>query len=137
MILSERISNLEKRQMALTKEIPQIQEEISLLRIKEQSGVMINQVRTISETFPKLTFQEQRMIMEELLESIEFEGGFWNDAKQLNPSMYNSALSSIPSGRMGTPDEIGNVAAFLVSPRASWITGACISVDGGQHKFNL
>ena len=45
-------------------------------------------------------------------------------------------VSLIPSGRMGTPDEIGKVAAFLVSPCASWVTGTCLSVDGGQHKSN-
>ncbi len=69
--------------------------------------------------------------------SIEFEGGLWNQMKQNNREFYDMALSSIPSGRFGQPDEVGKVAAFLVSPCASWITGACISVDGGQHKFNL
>jgi 3-oxoacyl-[acyl-carrier protein] reductase len=69
--------------------------------------------------------------------SVEFSGGLWEFTKENNPDFYNMALSSIPSGRMGTPDEIGNVAAFLVSPRANWVTGSCLSVDGGQHKSNL
>lgn len=69
--------------------------------------------------------------------SIEFEGGLWDQIKQNNNDLYEMVLSSIPSGRMGTPDEIGKVAAFIVSPCASWITGACLSVDGGQHKSNL
>ncbi|WP_340114066.1 SDR family NAD(P)-dependent oxidoreductase [Maribellus mangrovi] len=69
--------------------------------------------------------------------SIEFEGGLWDQMKQNNREFYDMALASVPSGRLGTPDEIGKVAAFLVSPCASWITGACISVDGGQHRFNL
>ena len=69
--------------------------------------------------------------------SIEFEGGLWDNMKQTNREFYDMALASIPSGRLGTPDEVGKVAAFLVSPCASWITGACISVDGGQHHFNL
>ncbi len=69
--------------------------------------------------------------------SVEFEGGLWNKMKHSNPDFYNMALQSIPSGRLGTPEEIGNVAAFIVSPRASWVTGVCLSVDGGQHRFNM
>lgn len=38
---------------------------------------------------------------------------------------------------MGTVDEVADVVAFLASRRASWVTGACIVVDGGQHKGNL
>jgi site-specific DNA recombinase len=72
-IFSDRVSKLEDRQMALKKEIPKAEEEISMFKIKEQSRVMIDQMRTISATFPQLTFQEQRMIMEELLESINIE----------------------------------------------------------------
>ena len=37
-------------------------------------------------------------------------------------------------GRMGTPQEVADVAVFLASPRAQWITGACVPIDGGQHK---
>jgi 3-oxoacyl-[acyl-carrier protein] reductase len=69
--------------------------------------------------------------------SIEFEGGVWDMIKQHNRPLYDMALASIPLGRMGRPDEVGDVAAFVVSPRASWITGACIPVDGGQHRSNL
>lgn len=69
--------------------------------------------------------------------SIEFPGGLWELTKTENPPLYDWALSSIPSGRLGTPDEVGNVATFLVSPCASWVTGTCLCVDGGQHKANL
>ena len=46
-------------------------------------------------------------------------------------------LKTIPWGRMGTPEEVADVVAFLVSERASWVTGTCIVVDGAQHKGNL
>jgi len=69
--------------------------------------------------------------------SIEFPGGLWEDAKENDPGFYQMALSSIPSGRLGTPEEIADVAVFLVSERARWITGACLCVDGGQRKSNV
>ena len=69
--------------------------------------------------------------------SIEFPGGVWDQARQGNPDFYQAILATIPAGRMGTPEEVADVVAFLASERASWITGACIVVDGGQHKGNL
>ena len=69
--------------------------------------------------------------------SIEFPGGLWEQAKQGNAAFYGSVLATIPWGRMGTPEEVADVAVFLASERASWITGACVVVDGGQHKANL
>jgi 3-oxoacyl-[acyl-carrier protein] reductase len=69
--------------------------------------------------------------------SIEFEGGLWAAARENNPEFYNAVLSTIPSGRMGTPQEVADVVAFLASERASWVTGVCLAVDGAQHKANL
>jgi 3-oxoacyl-[acyl-carrier protein] reductase len=69
--------------------------------------------------------------------SIEFPGGLWADTKQNNPDFYGAILKTIPMGRMGTPEEVADVVAFLVSERASWVTGACVVVDGAQHKGNL
>jgi 2-deoxy-D-gluconate 3-dehydrogenase len=40
-------------------------------------------------------------------------------------------VSRAPIGRLGTPEEIARVVAFLVSEQASFITGECVSVDGG------
>lgn len=42
--------------------------------------------------------------------------------------------ADIPIGRMGNPDEFGRVAAFLVSPAASYVNGVMLNVDGGIYK---
>jgi 3-oxoacyl-[acyl-carrier protein] reductase len=42
--------------------------------------------------------------------------------------------SSIPIGRYGSPDEFGKVGAFLLSPAASYMTGATVVVDGGSMR---
>lgn len=43
--------------------------------------------------------------------------------------------ANIPAGRFGTPEEFGNLVAFLCSPLADYITGCVIPVDGGMHRF--
>jgi len=64
--------------------------------------------------------------------SIEFPGGVWDRRKTSDPKLYNATLGSIPFGRMGHAEEIANVALFLASPLASWVTGQSIAVAGGQ-----
>ncbi len=64
--------------------------------------------------------------------SIEFAGGVWDRRKTENPALYNATLASIPFGRMGHPEEVANVALFLASPLASWVTGQTIAVAGAQ-----
>jgi 3-oxoacyl-[acyl-carrier protein] reductase len=64
--------------------------------------------------------------------SIEFEGGVWDRRKQAGDPLYDRVLKAIPFGRMGTPEEVAEVALFLASPHARWVTGQTIAVDGGQ-----
>ena len=47
---------------------------------------------------------------------------------------YERAGAGIPLGRIGNPDEAADLVAFLVSPRAAYITGAAIAIDGGQSN---
>lgn len=62
--------------------------------------------------------------------TIYCEDGFWHNIKNHMPEMYESFLNRNPMGRMGTPEEIAHVAAFLASPGASFTTGTNIVVDG-------
>jgi 3-oxoacyl-[acyl-carrier protein] reductase len=64
--------------------------------------------------------------------SIEFAGGTWEKRRVAGDPLYERVLKSIPFGRLGTPEEIAEVALFLASPHARWITGQTIAVDGGQ-----
>jgi 3-oxoacyl-[acyl-carrier protein] reductase len=67
--------------------------------------------------------------------SIRFPGGSWDRRCKEDPEgMAKFAEENFALRRFGTAEEIGDVAAYLVSERASLITGACINVDGGQSR---
>ncbi|MEX2254398.1 MAG: SDR family oxidoreductase [Acidimicrobiia bacterium] len=46
--------------------------------------------------------------------------------------VLDSYLEEIPLGRVGEVDDVATLARFLIGPDSTWITGQCISVDGGQ-----
>jgi 3-oxoacyl-[acyl-carrier protein] reductase len=64
--------------------------------------------------------------------SIEFPGGTWEKRRLAGDPLYDRVLASVPFGRLGTPDEVADVALFLASRHARWVTGQTIAVDGGQ-----
>lgn len=41
-------------------------------------------------------------------------------------------LDSVPLGRIGTPEEIADLATFMMSNKASYMNGECVTLDGGQ-----
>ncbi|MBM3482343.1 MAG: SDR family oxidoreductase [Alphaproteobacteria bacterium] len=59
-----------------------------------------------------------------------FEGGVWHQIEQNNPELFKLGLSMNKMGRMATAEEVANGAVFLASPRASFITGTNLLVDG-------
>jgi 3-oxoacyl-[acyl-carrier protein] reductase len=67
--------------------------------------------------------------------SILFPGGSWERRQQQAPGeIADFVRRELPFGRFGRPEEVGAVVAFLVSPRASWISGASVPVDGCQSR---
>lgn len=67
--------------------------------------------------------------------SILFPGGGWDRRQKADPDGIAAMVArEIPMGRFGTIEEVADVVTFLASPRARWITGATIAVDGGQSR---
>jgi 3-oxoacyl-[acyl-carrier protein] reductase len=67
--------------------------------------------------------------------SILFEGGSWWKRQRDNPAAIADFVKrELPFGRFGRAEEVGDVVAFLASPRASWISGASVVVDGCQSR---
>jgi NAD(P)-dependent dehydrogenase (short-subunit alcohol dehydrogenase family) len=50
-----------------------------------------------------------------------------------SPDIVDDYLDQMPLHRLGTTDDIASLVRFLAGPESSWITGTCISADGGHH----
>lgn len=67
--------------------------------------------------------------------SVRFPGGSWDRRVQADPEGMRAFIdANLPMGRFGTVDEVADLVTYLVSERASLLTGTCINVDGGQSR---
>ena len=64
--------------------------------------------------------------------TIYFTDGFWGRVERESPDYFAKMIGYNPLGRMGKPEEIARVTAFVASPAASFMTGANVVVDGGM-----
>jgi 3-oxoacyl-[acyl-carrier protein] reductase len=53
--------------------------------------------------------------------------------RALTEAQRANVLQHIPLGRLGSPEEVAAVVAFLVSPQAAYITGTTVHVNGGMY----
>jgi 3-oxoacyl-[acyl-carrier protein] reductase len=68
--------------------------------------------------------------------SILFEGGSWWQRQQSDPAgIAEFVKRELPFGRFGRPEEVGAAIAFLASPKASWVSGTTVVVDGCQSRM--
>ena len=58
----------------------------------------------------------------------------WDKMKTDNPQEYERQSNLIPLGRLGQPEEVAEVVTFLCSTKASYVNGACFTVDGGVSR---
>jgi len=68
--------------------------------------------------------------------NVIFPGGNWDKKLITNPDGIKKMLEEkVPLNQFGSPDDIGNITAFLMSEKSKFITGSCLIVDGGQTSI--
>jgi 3-oxoacyl-[acyl-carrier protein] reductase len=121
--------------------------------LRRQGGAIVN-LASISGWHPQLSgstqygaakaaviFMTERMALELARDrirvnsvspgSIIWEGGDWDEYRRSHPESYAAYVrDGFPMGRLGAPEEVADVVVFVASPRAHWINGRHIAVDG-------
>ncbi|XP_075876768.1 peroxisomal trans-2-enoyl-CoA reductase [Nelusetta ayraudi] len=123
--------------------------------MKEHGGVIVNIIADMWKGFPGMSHTgAARAAVDNLTKSLAIEwaasgvrinsvapGTIFSKTamenyKELGPSLFKSSVSYSPAKRLGVPEEISSAVCFLLSPGASFISGATLKVDAGQSLYH-
>jgi citronellol/citronellal dehydrogenase len=118
--------------------------------IPQKEGVIVNIIANIFRGFPGMAHTgAARAGVDNLTKTLAVEWSKYNirvnavapgiiqssGLENYPPEMLNGLAETIPMQRLGSVDEVAYLAAFLLSPFASYITGETIYIDGGQRLY--
>lgn len=123
--------------------------------MREHGGAIVNIIADMWKGFPGMAHTgAARSAVDNLTKSLAIE---WADSgvrinsvapgtifsktamenyKEIGPVLFQKAVPCIPAKRLGFPEEISPAVCFLLSPAASFISGATLKVDAGQSLYN-
>uniref|UniRef100_A0A673LGN0 Peroxisomal trans-2-enoyl-CoA reductase n=1 Tax=Sinocyclocheilus rhinocerous TaxID=307959 RepID=A0A673LGN0_9TELE len=123
--------------------------------MKDHGGVIINIIADMWKGFPRMAHTgAARAAVDNLTKSLAIE---WADSgvrinsvapgtiisktamenyKDIGPTMFKMSVPFSPAKRLGVPEEVSPAVCFLLSPAASYITGATLKVDAGQSLYH-
>ena len=91
---------------------------------------------SLAKSLAQQLAQDQIRVVSVAPGSTMFEGGSWWKRQQSDPAgIAKFVKQELPFGRFGKPEEVGAAIAFLASPKASWISGTTVVVDGCQSRM--
>ncbi|XP_024129421.1 peroxisomal trans-2-enoyl-CoA reductase [Oryzias melastigma] len=128
--------------------------EVYSAYMKKHGGVIVNIIAEMWKGFPGMAHTgAARAAVDNLTKSLAIE---WASAgvrvnavapgtifsktamenyKELGPQLFKTSVPFSPAKRLGVPEEISSVVCFLLSPAASFISGATLKVDAGQSLY--
>ncbi|XP_051532462.1 LOW QUALITY PROTEIN: peroxisomal trans-2-enoyl-CoA reductase [Myxocyprinus asiaticus] len=123
--------------------------------MKDHGGVIVNIIADMWKGFPGMAHTgAARAAVDNLTKSLAIEWAAsgvrvnsvapgtiisktaMENYKELGPTLFKMAVPSSPAKRIGVPEEISPAICFLLSPAATFITGATLKVDAGQSLYH-
>ncbi|XP_056591466.1 peroxisomal trans-2-enoyl-CoA reductase [Triplophysa dalaica] len=123
--------------------------------MKDQGGAMVNIIADMWKGFPGMAHTgAARAAVDNLTKSLAIEWAAsgvrvnsvapgtiisktaMENYKEYGPTLFQMSVPFSPAKRLGVPEEISPAVCFLLSPAASYITGATLKVDAGQSLYH-